>query len=881
MSPYDEACPTQPEVAELLVDTTVGDPSLITHVNCCSRCQAVLDRISDSQLLAEYREHSQQQHRALHLLQPPLQAGDLGSLDLYAIEEQIGQGGSGVVFKGRDHRLSRSVAVKVLYRNGSAEADARFLRESQAMAALKHDHLLDVYASGISAEGTPYIVMPLIDGVSLKQKLVTGTLTYREIAEIIYQVAQGLQAAHDAGLLHRDIKPDNILLDNQDARAKLADFGLAKFDADQTLTSTDVLAGTPAYMSPEFAQNTASRDSRCDIYSLGITLYECLTGTPPFTGQPLQILEQHVQSEPIRPSKLGRSLPLDLEKICMMAIAKEPKDRYQTAGEFAEDLKRFLDGHPVHARDANAVEKLLKWRKRNSALALSLFCLFAALSIGIVSTTSLWLQSTANAEEARNYSAKLEENRDLLRASVSQFQQRIFSGESMHWQMTEEFRNEMFGDVLGFLDLFATLEDLDEAQDKSGAAFALTQDYYNVAKAAAEVSHFEQAQEAASRALRRVRQFGFNGLDCNLLHANIIATIIDCHLEVRHPSTPEDSALLSAFAEEMELAAERAVESHPDDERAIYCALQSESYSLLTTAHPSSQQAVELYNKLTLVGKPDSIVRLEALTMAVRLSHFLFDEHPDLAFALLTQNEDMGGAIESLRNAYRSQRLPLFPSDFLHGQNQRRIAKFYFESEDPDLGRKTLEESIAKYSEAVLGSPQNRTWRIELADTLLEASERSIEAGNMEQAEQENIQCLRTYMHIRELEPENAHVGTTVIKLFIRLAELRKINGKLAGCANEFQIAAQDIRLLPKTPEFDFWRDKVRPWCIAQAVDNMDLADQENPIIVGLRARWSSVPELLKENPSDPELVMLSSLLSKELTPERPDGLRISTIVER
>ncbi len=173
----------------------------------------------------------------------------------------------------------------------------------------------------------------------------------REAADWIRQIALGLEAAHRQGMIHRDVKPANILLDATDGRAKLTDFGLARTFGDETLTQADVLAGTPQYMSPEQASSDPNLGPSTDIYSLGITLYELLTGATPFQGQPLQILQQHRETSPLRPSGLNPEIPRDLENICLKAISKHPAARYATAPEFADDLQRFLDGRPVLAHE--------------------------------------------------------------------------------------------------------------------------------------------------------------------------------------------------------------------------------------------------------------------------------------------------------------------------------------------------------------------------------------------------------------------------------------------------------------------------------------------------------------------------------------------------
>ncbi len=390
------ACPGQANLLKLLsgkfADETVAD-----HVSTCEFCQSELDQLTDSAELDEYRQVVSIHGEATRHFGPALQAGELGTLDELAIVRQIGTGGMGNVYEARDLRLGRKVAVKVVSRRPSHESDARFMREAKSAAKLRHDHVVSVFATGHTAAGTPYLVMPLIEGPSLKDQLAHGKVDGRQAADWIRQIALGLEAAHRQGMIHRDVKPANILLDATDGRAKLTDFGLARSHGDETLTQADVLTGTPQYMSPEQASGNSELGPSTDIYSLGITLYELLTGAAPFQGRPLQVLEQHRETSPLRPSSLNPEVPHDLETICLKAIAKNPAVRYSTAIEFADDLQRYLDGRPVLARETTRWQKFWMWCDRNrvvAALGATSILLLLALVVG--SSVSAWRLKSAN-----------------------------------------------------------------------------------------------------------------------------------------------------------------------------------------------------------------------------------------------------------------------------------------------------------------------------------------------------------------------------------------------------------------------------------------------------------------------------------------------------
>jgi len=410
-------CPTI-EVLDHLLSGEVVDHSLTEHIARCRDCQRELDRLSDVTPLNELRRQFDSSHFVATWLEPTGEADALGTLAGFRIEQQIGAGGMGVVYCGRDERLGRQVAVKVLKRIDHPQAADRFLRETRAAAKLLHDHVVPVYASGLARDGRPYLVMPLIEGETLAQRLRREPLIPRDAASIVYQIAQALAAAHGAGLVHRDVKPANIMLDRADGRAKLTDFGLVRALDDATLTQADVLTGTPEYMSPEQAAGLAEIDARSDIYSLGVSLYECLTGTVPYRGRPLEILDQHRFGVPLPPFSLNRSVGDSLNTICLKCLAREPQWRYQTATELAEDLQRFLNGMPILAKPTPPWMRLLLWARRKPAVASSLVIVIATLLIGSIVSTMLWLQSASNARQAQNFAAELSNNQQQLQAAL-------------------------------------------------------------------------------------------------------------------------------------------------------------------------------------------------------------------------------------------------------------------------------------------------------------------------------------------------------------------------------------------------------------------------------------------------------------------------------
>jgi eukaryotic-like serine/threonine-protein kinase len=271
-------------------------------------------------------------------------------LDRYEVGRLLGAGGMAEVFEGRDRLLARRVAIKVLQAQFARDPSflIRFKREAQAAASLSHPNIVGVYDTG-SEDGTQFIVMEYVDGRTLKEVIrAEGPLYPERAAEICEDVCSALAAAHARGLIHRDIKPGNVML-TPEGKVKVMDFGIARATTSESITQTAAVVGTAQYISPEQAQGQTV-DYRSDLYSVGCCLYEMLTGTVPFTGAtPVAIAYRHVREDPTPPRMLNPDVPRPLEAICLKAMAKLPDNRYQTAAELHDDLERFRNGQPVLA----------------------------------------------------------------------------------------------------------------------------------------------------------------------------------------------------------------------------------------------------------------------------------------------------------------------------------------------------------------------------------------------------------------------------------------------------------------------------------------------------------------------------------------------------
>ncbi len=303
----------------------------------------------------------------------------------FRVLEPLGRGAFGTVYKAQDPQLERIVALKVPRAGAlpTAEEQERFLREARSAARLGHPGIVPVHEVG-QDRGIPYIVSDYVEGMTLADRLSGPRLGFPEAAELMAQVAEALDHAHRQKVVHRDIKPSNILIDSA-GRAHLTDFGLARRDEGEiTVTLEGQVLGTPAYMAPEQAAGEQRKvDARSDGYSLGVVLYELLTGQLPFRGTRRMLIRQVLQDEPRPPRRLNDTVPRDLETICLKAMSKDPARRYPSAAALADDLRHWLAGEPIRARPVRRAERLWRWCRRNPVVA----ALAAAVIVAVLAGT--------------------------------------------------------------------------------------------------------------------------------------------------------------------------------------------------------------------------------------------------------------------------------------------------------------------------------------------------------------------------------------------------------------------------------------------------------------------------------------------------------------
>ena len=344
----------------------------------------------------------------------------VGIVGDYEILEEIAQGGMGVVYKARHRQLLRFVALKLLLAGPFARPIdlLRFRSETEIVASLDHPNIVPIYDVG-EHDRQPYFSMKLIEGGSLAACAERFIIYPHAAAELLVSLARAVHHAHQRGILHRDVKPSNVLLD-LDGQPHLTDFGLARWVAeDKGLSHSGAIVGTPSYMAPE--QMVGQRHlvtTASDVYGLGAILYYMLTGRPPFQGQtPLETMQHALEREPKKPRDCNPLVPRDLEIICLRCLAKDPQSRYASAQDLAGDLSRFLDGAPIQARTASRLERIQKWVRRKPAqaalVAVSSFAVAALLAGALVYEHRLrgaWAEAEINAGDARRQKDRADAN---------------------------------------------------------------------------------------------------------------------------------------------------------------------------------------------------------------------------------------------------------------------------------------------------------------------------------------------------------------------------------------------------------------------------------------------------------------------------------------
>lgn len=496
----------------------------------------------------------------------------------YLLEARLGDGATASVYRALDPRLQRRVAIKVLHAEllFSTQARLRFEREAQAAARLKHPHLVQVH--GIEEhDGVTVLVMEYIEGTPLH----LASLDLRRSVELVRTVAEAVDAAHRQGVIHRDLKPGNILLDPAGA-PHVVDFGLAHVsDASTKLTRTGSQLGTPIYMAPEQVAGDPSKiDARTDVYALGVILYELLTGAPPFTGATHAELYAKIQrDDPARPSSVRPGIPRDLETVTLQCLEKPPQRRYGSARALAEDLGRWLAGEPIRAHPPSAAHRLRKWIARRRALVLAAA---AALAVAIVAAAVFvpsWRRQSRELERARKREESLRELGELRSQAL-----RVREWVRQPFRSSAEIRAE----------LERALRDVSAHVERNPGE---PQGYYVRGQVRFWLGDLERADADLGEAVRLQPRFGPGWVLLARVRVERYSRAMYCRPEERAEKERAARPLLESAVEALRRAADRSPEgwglARTPDDAATEALVAGMSESLLHGRHAEARAILE------------------------------------------------------------------------------------------------------------------------------------------------------------------------------------------------------------------------------------------------------------------------------------------------
>jgi eukaryotic-like serine/threonine-protein kinase len=715
--------------------------------------------------------------------EPPGTSGDLGCLGPYRLLEELGRGGMGIVYRAFDEALRRMVAIKVLRPDQAEDVDRhRLVREAQLASSLQNDHVVMIHAVVDPPDGLPYLVMELVSGPTLGQKIAADSgLAPREVATWVSQVADALHCAHTAGLIHRDVKPGNILIDERTSRAKITDFGLARAQSGQSrVTREGFIAGTPTYMSPEQARGDSVLDPRSDVFSLGSTLYEALTGVTSYQGAPHLVLRQVIEEDPRPLRQLNDQIPCDLETICLKAMNREPGRRYQSADELAEDLRRWLRGEPIHARPTGSLERTWRWCWRNrrvAGLAASLIIVFVAGFLGVFWQ---WRRAEANAIRAEGQAfradqmrqsaeANLEQARvnfQRARRAVDQFYTRFYEKGVLDLPGMEKVRKEVLGEMLQYYKEF-----LDQQHDDPSLRRELADTCLRLAMTTSMISGAADALGLFRRALRDYELLAEAAPDDTTIQ-NHMGTCLGWIALLEGKLGDNESARRTHLRTIDHF--QSLVRRRPEDDQFRYDL--SQHYGNLAnhdlTKLRDGPQAREAYGKALDLQK--DLVRRNPQNLEYKAN--LAMTYNNLSMA----TDDLPEQLRMIQEALelRKQLVEQAPTNNWFRRNLARtyqnLAIYQEYDNRPEDALKAMEECLRLLKQVVTEQPTVTLYQNDLATILNILGHRLADRGRNKEARDTLQQCRAIYQKLREKSPGEATYEEGLHDVEDGLAKLEK-----------------------------------------------------------------------------------------------------------
>lgn len=629
-------------------------------------------------------------------VQPP--EAVMPSLPGFEVKSLLGQGGMGKVYLAQQKKLQRLVAIKLVTASNDEHALARFDEEVKAIASLKHQHIAQIFESG-QCDGKPFYAMEYVAGGTLSDKLKTNPLPPRDAATLVAKLARAMAHAHEQGVIHRDLKPSNVLLEAESLEPKIADFGLAKRLGDASnLTRTGDIFGSPSYMAPEQASGVMTLTPSVDVYALGAILYECVTGRPPFlASEPMLTLMQVLSSDPVPPVQLQPKLPRDLNTICMKCLEKQPKKRYGSAAELAEDLERYLKGEPIAARPVGWVERVVKYAKRRpwQAVAAGLAGVLFVGAIVAVTVLQMAYLSVKQSNHISNRSFELSEGtlEEVLRQ---------YTNDLSTMPRTE-------GMVIKALESTVTLFDQLHALRPDHLPIARKQQQYleQFFIMLVQAQRYAEAEKAGKQAMALVKEEQQRRPDEQHWHVAEARTLINQAWMLRHQNKAADAVPLERQALTL---LERLTQQTPDDlellkryndllQSAIADDIAQSRQGDIKAREQHIGNAVSKYRQIV-----DNWVRIDAVRKDVDSAALLMASRKSLATVLVAVNQ-----IDEAEKIYRDILTQLERSSLPDRERSAMLTHAQIDLSDIARRRQQYDQSLDFLKQATAGNQALRS----------------------------------------------------------------------------------------------------------------------------------------------------------------------------